>query len=176
MKQILSVMLTTIVVMIFTTITSYAGQLDSVKCSNGWVIKAGDTLKIGVGTRFDKTFAFIHTNPNLLTTEIFYLGSSYAGFNVIVKKVNERKFKGAKKIELTVGAGNILNNFVEIEQAIEAGEILPPIEYRKKVQPSVIIQNNTSVADELVKLKKLLDDGILSNDEFEVQKKKLLEK
>jgi hypothetical protein len=128
MKQILSVMLTTIVVMIFTTITSYAGQLDSVKCSNGWVIKAGDTLKIDVGTRFDKTFAFIHTNPNLLTTEIF----SYAGFNVIVKKVNERKFKGAKKIELTVGAGNILNNFVEIEQAIEAGEILPPIEYRKK--------------------------------------------
>ncbi len=32
----------------------------------------------------------------------------------------------------------------------------------------------TSVADELTKLKKLYDDGILTKDEFETQKKKLL--
>jgi len=33
---------------------------------------------------------------------------------------------------------------------------------------------NLSIADELVKLKKLLDEGILTNEEFENQKKKLL--
>lgn len=34
--------------------------------------------------------------------------------------------------------------------------------------------NSLSVADELTKLKKLYDDGILTKDEFEAQKKKLL--
>jgi len=34
---------------------------------------------------------------------------------------------------------------------------------------------NISVADELLKLKKLLDEGVLTQQEFDAQKKKLLE-
>jgi len=35
-------------------------------------------------------------------------------------------------------------------------------------------ENTTSTADELIKLKKLMDDGILSKEEFETQKQKIL--
>ncbi len=35
---------------------------------------------------------------------------------------------------------------------------------------------NTSVTEELIKLKKLLDDGVITKDEFDMQKYKLLTK
>lgn len=160
----------------FASIIMHGGDIDSVICTNGWVIKVGQNINIGSGTMADKSFAHIATVPNLFSTIPIHLGSAYAGLNLSVKRIVTVKLKGAKKIELVVGGGNVVNYRVQIEQAIETGEILPPIEYRKKEQPSVIIQNNTSVADELVKLKKLFDDGILNKDEFEAQKKKLLEK
>jgi hypothetical protein len=37
------------------------------------------------------------------------------------------------------------------------------------------IKNNSSIADELQKLKKLLDDGVLTQEEFSQQKSKLLQ-
>lgn len=160
----------------FISIVVKAGDLDSIVCSNGWVIKVGQNINLGTGSMADKSFAYVGTAPNLLSTIPIPLGSSYAGLNLTVKRIVEKKFKGAKKIELVVGGGNIVNYRVQIEQAIEFGEILPPIEFRKKTEPQVIIQNNSSVADELAKLKKLYDNGILSKEEFEAQKKKLLEK
>ena len=42
----------------------------------------------------------------------------------------------------------------------------------KKTEPKKL---QTSVADELIKLKKLMDEGVLSKEEFEAQKKKLLD-
>jgi len=41
---------------------------------------------------------------------------------------------------------------------------------------SVTVDNNVSVADELLKLKQLLDMGVLSQEEFNEQKDKLLNK
>ena len=35
------------------------------------------------------------------------------------------------------------------------------------------IQQNVSVADELIKLKKLKDEGVITEEEYQVQKKKL---
>jgi predicted metalloprotease with PDZ domain len=45
-----------------------------------------------------------------------------------------------------------------------------------KETPSTFVSGSAapSVADELAKLAKLRDDGVLTNDEFEAQKKKLL--
>lgn len=43
-----------------------------------------------------------------------------------------------------------------------------------KPQSNSTTNKQSSVADELTKLKKLYDDGILTKDEFEAQKKKLL--
>ncbi len=42
-------------------------------------------------------------------------------------------------------------------------------------QPTQSSKNSTSISDEIIKLKKLLDDGIINQQEFDTQKKKLLE-
>ena len=50
--------------------------------------------------------------------------------------------------------------------------------FTNKPDDTIIINNNTnedlSVADELEKLLKLKDDGILDEDEFKAQKEKIL--
>lgn len=46
----------------------------------------------------------------------------------------------------------------------------------KSNQPSPAEQPNASVADELMKIKSLKDCGILTDDEFEAEKRKLLNK
>jgi hypothetical protein len=69
---------------------------------------------------------------------------------------------------------------IDIENAIEAKELDVPKEYaiaeKKPEAPSVTVKQEISVADELTKLKKLYDDGVLTKEEYEAQKKKLLDK
>ena len=66
---------------------------------------------------------------------------------------------------------------VDIENAISVGEIVVPDEFKpKKEGPVVVVKQEVSVADEIAKLKKLLDDGVLTQAEFDAQKKKLLDK
>lgn len=150
-------------------------RVTSYTCRNGWTIKEGDTLKLGIGTMANRDFAYIYIRPNLLTYQPLHLGAGFSGLGLKVKRIKEIKLKGVKKPEIVVGAGNIMNNWVDIEQAIETGEILPPEQYRKKPETAqVTIQQTSSIADEIVKLKKLLDKGILNQEEYDNQKKKLL--
>ena len=67
---------------------------------------------------------------------------------------------------------------VDIDNAIAAGEVVIPEEFKQKDKVHQIEAKGTavSVADELLKLKKLLDDGILTKDEFEAERKKILQK
>lgn len=64
------------------------------------------------------------------------------------------------------------------EQAYKAQSIIN--EFREKMKSNKFINSNTEkpnitdVADELLKLSKLKDAGILTQSEFEIQKKKLL--
>nr|WP_245184892.1 MULTISPECIES: SHOCT domain-containing protein [Lactobacillus] len=48
------------------------------------------------------------------------------------------------------------------------------IEEAHKPQQSQPVQNQVDPADELVKLKKLLDENIITQDEFDAKKKQLL--
>ena len=65
---------------------------------------------------------------------------------------------------------------MDIDNAINSAEIVVPEEFRPKQKPLVVEMNqNISVADELIKLKKLMDEGVITNEEFQSQKKKLLD-
>lgn len=44
----------------------------------------------------------------------------------------------------------------------------------QKAQPTVINQTTTTGADEILKYKQLLDDGIISEEEFQLKKKQIL--
>lgn len=138
--------------------------------SNGIVYKIGDLVELGRGAGVQGTYKYLHVSGwgaaiGANTT----IGSGYAGTKVSVKRISieYNRRKNYRKIWFMVGGGNITNYSLEIEQAIQECEVIPCI---GKGQ----IENKVSTADELIKLKKLKDDGVLTDAEFEQQKKKLL--
>jgi hypothetical protein len=172
------------------------GELTTHVQSNGYVtnvgytIKAGDELVLGKGTLPNKFFAFIYQSPMGYFTETSLdasnrksLQSGFAGKKVKVKRLQSYGTKRTGyNVVAVVGAGDIVNYWIELDQAIEAGEVIVPEPYaskldiNKKNAPIVIQQGSVSVADEIKKLKELHDSGVLTKEEYESQKKKLLEK
>ncbi|HUQ97015.1 MAG TPA: SHOCT domain-containing protein [Chitinophagaceae bacterium] len=156
----------------------------------GYTVKAGDELVLGKGTLPNKFFAFIYQSPMGYFSETTYdasnrksLTSGFAGKKVKVKRLQSYGTKRTGyNVVAIVGAGDIVNYWIELDQAIEAGEIIIPEPYaskldiNKKNAPLVIQQNSVSVADEIKKLKELHDSGVLTKEEYEKEKKKLLEK
>lgn len=129
----------------------------------------GDTLKVGTGSDQNGDFKFIYQPKNMwLQTPQQNLPKMSSHIQLIIqgfKKYQSTQF-GTKYF--TVVKTSIINGIVEIESAIEAGEIIIP-GYRPNSGQQV-----ASVADEILKLKKLLDMGAITQIEFDSQKKKLL--
>ena len=150
--------------------------------SNGIIYRIGDTIKLGKGANPNGTFRWLQVGgwgAVLMAGNQNYndddrnIGKSYAGLNVILKTINRYKFKGATVVYFSVGGGNITNYSLNIEQAINDCEVLP---CAKNNQNTNQIINELSVADELLKLKKLLDDKIINQAEFDKLKEKLINK
>ncbi|MEZ2441070.1 SHOCT domain-containing protein [Chitinophaga sp. RCC_12] len=148
---------------------------------SGWTVKPGDELKIGKGSMPNKTFSFIYQSPAGFATETSgdnYSNKRYAGTNMAGKstKVKSLIAYGNKKTGYTivarVGFGELVNYWIEIDNAVDGGELIPPAAYAKKEQGGT--STGGSVADELKKLKELLDSGALTQEEYNAQKKKLL--
>ena len=152
----------------------------------GWQLKEGDTLQLGKGSRDRQAFSYIYSSPasfaRIMDTneEIKYLENDYNNRIAIIKKFGA---KGRKKIGYkayaVVGIGEYENYWVEIEDAIEYGEILPPnSDYmpEKEVMEVKVVGQNVDKYDQLAKLKKLFDDGILTEEEYKAEKTKLLSK
>jgi hypothetical protein len=172
------------------------GQLTTYVQANGYVsnvgytVKAGDELILGKGTLPNKFFAFIYQSPMGYFTETTFdastrksLTSAFTGRKVKVKRLQSYGTKRTGyNVVAVVGAGDIVNYWIELDQAIEAGEIMVPEPYASKLDinrknaPVVIQQGSVSVADEIKKLKALYDDGVLTKEEYDTQKQKLLAK
>ncbi len=164
---------------------------DTLYTTSGYKIAIGQEIHLGTGSTPDGDFKFIRRNSSgfgtmmISTDDNDYnksqlsLPRNMAGHKGKVVKIVAR---GNKKIGIkyeplvTFGLGRYE---IDADNAIASGEIIVPEEYRPKSKNEatiVEVKQQLSVADELTKLKKLLDDGILTKEEFEAQKKKLLEK
>lgn len=164
---------------------------DTLFTASGYKIMVGQYIHLGTGSTPDGDFKFIRRNSSgfgtmMVTTDNnaynkseLSLGREMAGHKGKVVKIVSR---GNKKIGITYeplvtfGMGRYE---IDIENAIASGEIIVPDEFKPKSKTTatvVEIKQQISVADELTKLKKLADDGVLTNEEYEAQKKKLLEK
>ena len=158
---------------------------DTLFTTSGYYLAKGFNIKIGVGSTDDGDFKFIRINK----------GSVFKGYSAnqslansansfprdqagLYYRVNKIEARGNEKrgyvyyIKISKG---MINYEVDIENAIRQGEVELPTEARKKNnEPTTEANINFSIADELKKLKGLLDEGVLSQEEFDLQKKKLL--
>lgn len=101
------------------------------KTADGKLIKVGDTLYLAKGTMPDKRFAFIYQSQvsplsatSLDGSDKAYLNSNAAGRKAIVKAfMTSGMRKGDYSIFAVVGVAEPVNYWIEVNSAIEAGEI-----------------------------------------------------
>jgi len=161
-----------------TTLISSAGESTSVQgpvTILGNVINVGDTLCLGQGTTsLGQTFTYILKSgfglihaTNLVTSECSVI------LDITCKEKKTKKYYATIKIGLLNTKYN-----VELEPAIRFGEVvsLNGVDFNKSTQKPISATNNSlSSADELKKFKELLDKGVITQEEFDAKKKKILE-
>lgn len=147
------------------SINCYAQKIMSYKASNGVNYEVGAKVKIGLGTGLNGKFVFLGSNGIWNGDVDALAGPKYANNELLIKRITTRFEGGHDQMVFIVESGGLFNYQLDIEHAIQTCEVVPC-----KAQATRYF----SVADEILKLKKLLDTGILTQSEFDEQKKKLL--
>lgn len=141
-------------------------KLKEYKASNNITYKEGDTITMGRGSGSQGSFVFYQMGGLATTMGDNSLPSIHGGTNVILKKIKVAKVRGIEKVWFVVNGGNITNYNLFIEDAIATCEI--------KDCNSKSESNAPDKYDQLKKLKQLLDDGTLTQEEYEIEKKDIL--
>ncbi|MBO2546124.1 SHOCT domain-containing protein [Salegentibacter sp. BDJ18] len=158
---------TLLLILLFTT--TYAQRLDSYEASNGIVYKPGDTVQLGMGSGMQGSFVHLQLGGWAAGSST-QIGANYSNLGVVIKKIKKGKLKGIEKVYFVVGGGNITNYNLMIEEAIQSCEVTPcPNQSTNSV-------SSEDKYDKLAKIKKLFDDGVLTEEEFEAEKAKILKK
>jgi hypothetical protein len=135
----------------------------------GTTIHVGDTLRFGRGQREDGGFKYAIIPPNILTAEGSPLPVSWSNKKAVVKDIKDlTSKKGLNRIILVVFKAGVYNARLDADAAEDSGELVTKFN-QKKATPT-----SGGVADELIKLKSLLDAGTITQAEFDAQKAKLL--
>ena len=148
---------------------------DTLYTTVGYKIYVDQQIKLGIGTKDNGDFKYI-TSSSFLTAPNARQPSLREHANGHMATVKKLKTTGNSKngyvYHIVIGVGEPVNYECDVESAIAAGEIVVPDQYKTKTTTSTA---PTSVADEIAKLKKLCDDSVITKEEFEAQKKKLLD-
>lgn len=146
---------------------------DTCVASNGVKFIVGQDITLGPGSGINGSYVWIHTAPGLTTP--IYLPAGWAGYKMRIKEIREMgtKKRGYKKY-LILGGGNIVNYWMDLEEGMVSGEIREPSLVKEKIEDKK--ESTISIADELAKLKKLMEDSVITKEEFEIEKTKLLSK
>ena len=153
-------------------------KLKDFTASNGITYKIGDKIKLGRGSDTNGRFVYINmggwaaiagaTNNANYNANNNRLGAVNAGLLVTIKKIKKYNYKRYKGVYFTVGGGNITNYIIDIENAIATCEVE---NCKKNKNP---VQNPNDKYDKLKKIKKLYDEGVLTKEEYQTEKKKIL--
>lgn len=161
---------------------------DTLHTKSGYTVAPKQKLKIGTGSMNDGDFKFIRTSStsllqyssnsgyNGLANQANSFSRSNAGLEYEVLRIDKRGNKRNGYVYYPIVSQGLKRFEIDIENAIAAGEVVVPEEFAPKKNNGVTVKQELSLADELVKLKKLHDDGILTKEEYDTAKKKLLDK
>lgn len=148
---------------------------DTLVTSKGMKFYPGVKVKIGRPSQDRPTFNYLTASPALTALTGSYnnngFGKDFSGMEMTVKKVKKQTTKKFGDKYFVICTANV-QCWIDIENAIETGEVIVPKEYQSA--STINASAEGGVADELKKLKGLLDSGILTQAEFDSQKKKLL--
>ncbi|WP_415328933.1 SHOCT domain-containing protein [Chryseobacterium sp. MMS23-Vi53] len=157
---------------------------DTLTTSTGFKVYVGLDLKIGTGSMNDGDFKFIRTNASSMFN--YYSTTGYQGLanqansfrrsnSGLTFKVKKIMTRGSKKngfiYYAKIGSG-MINYEVDLENAIKSGEITVPDEFLPKEKSQN--QNSETKYDRLKKIKELKDSGVLSEEEFQKEKEKIM--
>lgn len=149
-------------------------SLDYIETSTGWTINLGDTVQLGTGSLPKGIFKYVTNASATKAIEIKQNGST---INTDPALEDNYKFRKLKVLQIPNTQTLVVKNglagrlSIDVEPAIASGELIKP-----KQKKEIVVVNQGSTADELAKIKKLYDEGVLTKEEYEAQKKKLLEK
>ncbi len=153
----------------------FAQKLKEYYASNGKTYHPGDTIHVGLGSMPDGSFKYIQINqllpgpPDPRRSNSMNARKDMSGSNYVIKKIqNVKQMSGSDKTVITIRTGGLPTCDIWIEEAIASCEVTPCADQKNGSSPKI------SVADELLKLKKLLDSGAITQAEYDAQKKKLL--
>ncbi len=147
---------------------SKAQTVTQYKASNGVTYHLNDTVKLGRGTKPDGSFLYFEDHgiiPN--PRSVRNLPKEFANAGAIIKSIRKTTISGVDKYLFSVNPGGPIRYTVFIDDAIAACEIVP-------CASTTNTKPVASVADEIKKLKELLDSGAITKPEYDAQKKKLL--
>ncbi len=158
---------------------------DTLTTSTGFKVYEGLSIKIGTGSMNDGDFKFIRTNASSLFN--YYSTTGYQGLvnqansfrrsnSGLTFKVKKIMTRGTKKngyvYYAKIGQG-LINYEMDVENAIKFGEIIVPDEFLPKAKNQVL-ELKESKYDKLKKIKELVDSGVLSEEEFQKEKERIM--
>ncbi|MCO5950319.1 SHOCT domain-containing protein [Mucilaginibacter flavidus] len=155
--------------------TAFCQSLKEFKAPNGKTYHIGDTVKVGMGSMPEGNFKYVQVTPLPFfpprpNGNNFSARKDFAMSTAVIRKIKmASQMSGSDKVMFTVKAGGIGTYDIWIVEAIAACEVTPC----SGTAPGAV--SHTSVADEILKLKKLLDSGAITKAEYDAQKKKLLD-
>lgn len=157
---------------------------DTLFLAKGGYLVQGQNIKLGKGTRDNGFFKNIEVSTSSMFRTI---GNSndIQGYNALASQYNNLEAKiirfedrgtkrTGKKYVAIIGVGEPSRYQVDIDNAIEDGEVI--LVGYKKENITQVPNSSISMIDELKKLKDLYDAGVLSEDEYNTAKTKILGK
>ena len=143
----------------------------------GTLIRPGDTLHLGRGTLPNGDFQYVFVPDNVFTgSKQQNFTSQLSNLWVRVKDIRVQRSRNFGEKTVAVVKANTLNGCVDLNAAEAAGEIITAHTRTAAVSAAAPASAAPplSTADELLKLKKLYDQKVLTKAEYDAQKAKLL--
>ena len=165
-----NILLLTLLFPVFAFAQMPGKSVNEFKSLKGTVLHPGDTIRLARGSNPNGSFVYAYMPAKAIGSPRVYFNTSWANGKAIVKELRYQELKKTGDHRtIAIVKTNTVNGLIEIDAAEDAGEIITA-----NNRPKEVTNSQGSIADELLKLKALLNAGAITQVEYDGQKAKLL--